>query len=288
MKSSKTTHKLNNFFKRTITGSLIVLTTSALILINEWTFFSFILIAAIWLSIEFLRITKNDNNKPSVFITVFSGIIILSIVFFISKFELNPAFYWLIPIPIFLIFIKELFSDNETPMRNIAISVFSLVYIILPLTLSIFLANGNYLYFQKGETSFTPTILMGIFVLIWVYDSMAYCVGVPLGRHRLFERVSPKKSWEGTIGGAVLTLVAGYFINLIFPILSQTDWLIITGLVVIFGTLGDLIESQFKRSIAIKDSGDSLPGHGGLLDRFDSFIFTVPWVWIYLIIKNSF
>ena len=283
----KTTHKLNNFIKRTITGSLIVLTTSALILINEWTFLSFIIIAAIWLNIEFLRITKNDNNKPSVFLTVFAGIAIISIVFLTIKFNLNPALYWLIPIPMFMIFIVELFSDNKTPMRNIAISVFALVYIILPLALSALLVCGNSLYFQNNTNSFTPTILMGILVLIWIYDSMAYCVGVPLGRHRLFERVSPKKSWEGTIGGAVLTFVAGYFINLIFPILSQTDWLIITGLVVVFGTLGDLIESQFKRSIAIKDSGESLPGHGGLLDRFDSFIFTVPWVWIFLIIKSS-
>jgi phosphatidate cytidylyltransferase len=278
---------LNNFFKRTITGSLIVLITSALILINEWTFFGFIIIAAIWLNIEFLRITKNDNNKPSVFLTVFSGIAILAIVFFTNNFELNTAFYWLILIPILLIFIKELFSDNAAPMRNIAISVFALVYIILPLVLSIFLANGNSLYFQEGQTSFTPTILMGIFLLIWVYDSMAYCVGVPLGRHRLFERISPKKSWEGTIGGALLTFVAGYFINLLFPIISRIDWLVITGLVIVFGTLGDLIESQFKRSISMKDSGDSLPGHGGLLDRFDSFIFTVPWVWIYLILRTS-
>jgi phosphatidate cytidylyltransferase len=264
-----------------------VLITSALILINEWTFFGFIIIAAIWLNIEFLRITKNDNNKPSVFLTVFSGIAILAIVFFTNNFELNTAFYWLILIPILLIFIKELFSDNAAPMRNIAISVFALVYIILPLVLSIFLANGNSLYFQEGQTSFTPTILMGIFLLIWVYDSMAYCVGVPLGRHRLFERISPKKSWEGTIGGALLTFVAGYFINLLFPIISRTDWLVITGLVIVFGTLGDLIESQFKRSISMKDSGDSLPGHGGLLDRFDSFIFTVPWVWIYLILRSS-
>ncbi|MBN2776621.1 MAG: phosphatidate cytidylyltransferase [Bacteroidales bacterium] len=278
---------MNNFLKRTVTGSLIVLATSVLILTNEWTFFSFILIAAIWLSIEFIRITKNDNNKPAVFLTVFSGIIILSIVFFTTKFEFNPAFYWLIPIPILILFIKELFSNNKTPMRNIAISVFSLVYIILPLALSILLVTGNYLYFQDSTNSFTPTTLMGILVLIWVYDSMAYCVGVPLGRHRLFERVSPKKSWEGTIGGAILTLVAGYYINLLFPIMSQADWLVVTGLVVVFGTFGDLIESQFKRSIAIKDSGDSLPGHGGLLDRFDSFIFTVPWVWIYLIVRSS-
>lgn len=279
---------MNNFFKRTVTGSLIVLITSALILINEWTFFVFVLVSGVWLNIEFLRIAKNDRNKPNITLTILSSIIILALAFCVNSFNLNTALYWLIPIPLFVIFIAELFSKNETPIRNISISLFTLVYTVFPLIVSIFIVNGDILYFQTTVNMFTPTVLLGVFVLIWVYDSMAYCVGVPLGRHRLFERVSPKKSWEGTIGGAVLTIIAGYFINLLFPILPKIDWVVITLIVIVFGTLGDLIESLFKRSFAIKDSGGALPGHGGLLDRFDSFIFTIPWVWIYLIIRSNF
>lgn len=279
---------MNNFLKRTITGSLIVLTISALILINEWTFFVFVLVSGVWLNIEFLRIAKNDKNKPNTFLTILSTVLILALVFCTNYFKLNTALYWLIPIPLFLIFITELFSKNETPIRNIAISLFTLVYTVFPFIVSIFIVNGQMLYFQTATNMFTPTVLLGVFILIWVYDSMAYCVGVPLGRHRLFLRVSPKKSWEGTIGGAMLTIIAGYFINLLFPLLPKIDWIIITLIVIVFGTLGDLIESLFKRSCAIKDSGVTLPGHGGLLDRFDSFIFAVPWVWIYLIIRSNF
>ncbi|MDD2387219.1 MAG: phosphatidate cytidylyltransferase [Bacteroidales bacterium] len=279
---------MNNFIIRTITGSLIVIITSALILISEWTFLAFILGAGAWLNIEFLRIAKNDRNKPNTALTVLSTILILALVFFINHFNFNPALYWLSFIPVFVLFITELYSKNETPIRNIAVSLFTLVYTVFPLVLSIFIVNGDMLYYQNPNNMFSPTVLLGVFVLIWVYDSMAYCVGVPLGRHRLFERVSPKKSWEGTIGGAALTLIASYFINLLFPILPKFDWIVITSIVIVFGTLGDLIESLFKRSFAIKDSGATLPGHGGLLDRFDSFIFVIPWVWIYFIIRGVF
>ncbi|MDD2635650.1 MAG: phosphatidate cytidylyltransferase [Bacteroidales bacterium] len=279
---------MNNFIKRTITGSLIVIITAALILISEWTFFAFVLVAGVWLNVEFLRIAKNDRNKPNTALTVLSTVLILALVFSVNYFSLDTALYWLIPVPVFVLFITELYSKNETPIRNIAVSLFTLVYTVFPLVLAIFIVNGDMLYYQNTGNLFSPTVLLGVFVLIWVYDSMAYCVGVPLGRHRLFERVSPKKSWEGTIGGAALTLIAGYFLNLLFPILPKIDWIVITLIVIIFGTLGDLIESLFKRSFAIKDSGGTLPGHGGLLDRFDSFIFVIPWLWIYFIIRSLF
>lgn len=279
---------MNNFIKRTITGSLFVGISTALLLINEWTFLAFVIIASVWLTIEFLRIANNDKNKPNITLTISTGVIIILVVFFGIKYDINPLAYSLLAIPIFGMFIAELFSGKETPMRNLAISFFTLIYIVVPLALSIVLVTGDNFSYQVNNNHFQPTILLGVLILIWIYDSMAYCVGVPLGKHRLFLRVSPKKSWEGTIGGALLTIVAGYFINLLFPVLSQTDWLIITGIVVVFGSLGDLIESLFKRSIHIKDSGELLPGHGGLLDRLDSFIFTVPWVFFYLIIKEIF
>ena len=277
---------MNNFFKRSLTGIIFVAATIVLILLNEWSFLLFALGVNSWLTYEFLRITKSDDAKPNFFTTILSGTLAITYVFFSFNYKLPSSTYWLLLIPILSLFIEELFKKNETPLRNISYSVFSLFYISLPLIISIYLVKGNYFYFQLGNDNFNPQILLGILLLIWVFDSMAYCVGVPLGKHRLYERISPKKSWEGTIGGAVFTIAAGLFLNILFPVLIQVDWFAISIIVIVFGTIGDLIESMFKRSINVKDSGVSLPGHGGMLDRFDSFLFTIPWVLIYLIISN--
>lgn len=285
-KISKTKTILNNFIKRTITGAVFVAVTLSLILVNQWTFLAFLLISNVWLTYEFLSITKHDETKPASFTTFLSGTFAILLCFTSLYFESSPQIIWLALIPILSIFIEELFLNKTNPLRNIAVSVLSLLYITLPLILSLILVRGGAFKFQTNSNNFIPIILVGILVLIWVFDSMAYCTGVPLGRHRLYERVSPKKSWEGTIGGAVFTIAAGFFLNLLFPVLSRTDWIIISAIVVVFGTLGDLVESLFKRSINIKDSGNLLPGHGGLLDRLDSFIFTVPWVFLYFVLKS--
>jgi phosphatidate cytidylyltransferase len=121
---------------------------------------------------------------------------------------------------------------------------------------------------------------MGIFWLIWTNDTMAYLIGSQIGRRKLFERISPKKTWEGTIGGAICTVLMAWAISLYFNDFSTAQWLAVGAMVGIFGTLGDLVESMLKRSIGVKDSGTLLPGHGGLLDRFDSFLFVVVWVWV--------
>jgi len=278
---------LNNFFKRTLTGSIFVAITTSLILINEWTFLAFVLIANLWLSIEFFRISSHDQTKPLSFTSILTGSIAVILVFLGKTYDINSSIYWLILIPASFIFVEELFLNKQNPLRNISVSFLSLIYITIPLITSILLVYGNNFDFQikKGGT-FHPELLIGILILIWIFDSMAYCVGVPLGKHKLFIRVSPKKSWEGTIGGALFVIVAGIFMFKFFPVISQTDWIVISALVIVFGTIGDLIESLFKRSINVKDSGETLPGHGGLLDRLDSFIFTLPWVLIYFILKS--
>ncbi|MCK5815150.1 MAG: phosphatidate cytidylyltransferase [Flavobacteriaceae bacterium] len=273
---------MNNFLKRTITGSLFVGITTSLILVNVWTFLAFTLSLVGLLIYEFLRITKSKEIKPNFFISILVGLCSVVLVFFGLRHEFEAYYYGLLLIPIFLLFIQELFSKNKNPIRNISISVLSLVYIVVPMIISILLVTGSSFSYQNQTDAFYPEILMGILILIWTFESMAYSVGVPLGRHRLFERISPKKSWEGTIGGAVFTLAAGYFLCLLFPVISQIDWLIISILVVIFGTIGDLIESMFKRQANIKDSSNLIPGHGGFLDRFDSVIFAAPFIFIYL------
>ncbi|WP_372642334.1 phosphatidate cytidylyltransferase, partial [Ancylomarina sp.] len=135
---------------------------------------------------------------------------------------------------------------------------------------------------------FRPDIVMGIFIMIWVNDTVAYLVGVNFGKHRLFERISPKKSWEGSIGGGIATLLAAWACSCFSQELSLVLWLSVGLIVAVTGGLGDLVESLFKRSIQVKDSGSMLPGHGGILDRFDAILIVSPIAFVFLEIVKEF
>jgi phosphatidate cytidylyltransferase len=128
----------------------------------------------------------------------------------------------------------------------------------------------------------SQSLLLLAFVMIWMNDTGAFLVGCTIGKHRLFERISPKKSWEGFIGGNLFALAAGYGLSYLEPALMWWQWLIFAQIVVVLGTFGDLMESQLKRTLGVKDSGSAIPGHGGWLDRFDSLIFATPVVVFYL------
>jgi phosphatidate cytidylyltransferase len=272
---------MKNFLTRSITGISFVLISSLLILLSEWSLFTLILAFNIIGQIELLKIVKADNSKPAIIgsIILGSGLIVIT---FLHKMDLlSEYFFWLLLIPALIIFIQELFNKNDNPLRNVAFSFLSIIYVSLPLCISLLIVFIN--PESPDNKAFMPEMLLGIFALLWIYDSMAYCVGVPFGKNRLFERISPKKSWEGALGGGLLTLIAGYFMNKFIPEHGLLSWMIISTIVIVFGTLGDLIESLFKRSINIKDSGSFLPGHGGILDRIDSLLFVIPWIWIFYI-----
>lgn len=273
---------MTTFSKRLITGALFVLVSLLLIISHKISFLSFCLITNAWISIEFLSIIGNDKKKQS-FRAIVIGTFSIATTFLYYSTKIDTKLFWVIPILILFLFIEELFGNNEKHASNISTILLSLFYTTFPIILSIVLVTGNLFYYQKN-VDFYPHILIGIFILIWIFDSLAYCSGILFGKHKLFERVSPKKSWEGAIGGAIFTVCAGFFMNLMFCEVHRTDWIAISIIVVIFGTLGDLIESMFKRNANKKDSGNLLPGHGGLLDRLDSFIFTVPVVFLYFIV----
>ena len=129
---------------------------------------------------------------------------------------------------------------------------------------------------------YNPNILLGSFILVWVNDSFAYLVGKNLGKQKLFEIISPKKTVEGFMGGLFFSCIASYFISTFTETLTFTSWLILAIIISVFGTLGDLIESKFKRQANVKDSGAIMPGHGGLLDRLDSIIFAAPFIYLFL------
>ena len=136
------------------------------------------------------------------------------------------------------------------------------------------------------QNNFAKFLIMGIFILIWVNDSFAYLVGKTIGKNKLFPSVSPKKTWEGTIGGLVFALVAAYFMSKYETNISLMQWFILAIVIVVTGSLGDLIESKFKRAAGVKDSGAILPGHGGMLDRLDSLIFAAPFAYLTINIFN--
>ena len=131
-----------------------------------------------------------------------------------------------------------------------------------------------------------PRLLLGLFIFIWLYDTGAYCVGVLLGRHRLFERISPKKSWEGVIGGVAFSVLGAFashhWFNEFFQVPDLMTWVGLSVVVAVFATFGDLVESLIKRTVGVKDSGNIMPGHGGILDRIDSLLLVAPAVLIYL------
>jgi phosphatidate cytidylyltransferase len=166
----------------------------------------------------------------------------------------------------------ELFLKHSNPFGQMAIWVFGLVYCLFPVLM--------YSQIAGGIADYLAIIALAPFLLIWTNDTMAYLTGRAIGRTPFFPRISPKKTWEGTIGGVAFTVILAAFIGPKLGGWSQSGWMLAATIVGIFGTLGDLVESMLKRSVGVKDSGNIMPGHGGFLDRFDSFIFAAPFLWV--------
>nr|HQU58774.1 phosphatidate cytidylyltransferase [Saprospiraceae bacterium] len=176
---------------------------------------------------------------------------------------------------VFSAFIYELYSRSEQPFVNVAFIVLGMGYIGVPFALLEFIA------FEDGY--FHANTVFGLLAMTWVNDTGAYLVGSRFGKTPLFPRISPKKTWEGAVGGTLSTLLVAIFVHQFLGGLRLVDWIVLAGIVVVFGSLGDLVESMLKRSAHIKDSGSILPGHGGLLDRFDAFIFLLPFATAYIL-----
>ena len=193
---------------------------------------------------------------------------------------LNEATQILTVLSIFVVLflIKDLFSRRSIPLFITKRFLLTTFYISSAFVFLILIANYH--------DDYNPKILLGAFILVWVNDSFAYLVGKNFGKQKLFEIISPKKTVEGFIGGVFFSCIASYFIATFTQTLNFTSWLILSVIISVFGTLGDLIESKFKRQAHVKDSGVIMPGHGGLLDRLDSIIFAAPFIYLFLRILN--
>ena len=276
---------MKNFIVRTITSVFFVaaIVTSFLNPRAMTLLFSIVTGMTIW---EFAGLV---NDRPFIsinrFICTVSGVyLFLAMAGYNSG--LTPATVF-IPylVSIIYLMVAELYLKAKDPINNWAYTMLSQLYIALPLSLL------NVLAFRSNGYDIQYTYLMplSVFVFLWINDAGAYCVGSLLGRHKLFPRISPGKSWEGSIGGAVLVVAAAvliWYYTDFYDVndlgLTAYEWAGLGLVVVIFGTWGDLIESLFKRTLGIKDSGNVLPGHGGMLDRFDSTLMAVPASVVYL------
>lgn len=269
---------MKKLITRSITGFLLVLVILAAIWAGEYTFgalFLVILGGGVW---EFSKFYAKTEIKPTIWLSYLLSFILFITSFGVAKGLFNEKFFLLIFPLILVVMATELFRNKKKPLENIAVAIFGFVYLAIPISMLNFLVfPGIY-----PEKNYTPNLLIALFSLIWIYDSAAYLFGVSMGKHRLFERISPKKSWEGAIGGAVTAIGTAYIISGFIPEITSFHWMVIGLLTVVSSTFGDLTESMFKRQLGIKDSGQILPGHGGVLDRFDSLLFAVPVIVLYL------
>lgn len=271
---------MTNFVQRGISGSIYVFLIVFAILFSPYTYV--ILFAAVtgmclW---EFYGLLEKKGeameDKP---MATLGGVylFVTGFFWFSGAMTLKYIALWLI-IMLYLI-IRALYSKDERALRTIAYTFFGQVYIGLPF---MFLSRLGFPMLTQGLDNYSPWLILGFFILIWISDTGAYLVGTTFGKHKLFERISPKKSWEGFIGGLVLSVFSSFFFPYLFPAhLDSLQWMGFAFTTVIFGTFGDLFESLIKRSLSIKDSGNIIPGHGGMLDRFDSSILAAPAVVVY-------
>lgn len=273
----------SNLSQRATTGVVFVL----VLLSATWHSFAtfaalFGMVALIGLN-EFYGLFKASKMKPNTFFGLLLGALTFTTIL-AYVLEKNYLIGLLFTIPITaIIFVSELYRKSENPFSNIALTLGGVVYVVLPFGL-LLLSN-----FDTTTTTWSTRkfdIVFAFFFMLWANDTGAYFAGTKFGKHKLFERISPKKSWEGFIGGALISLLTGYFCHLFFHTESIGFWLLMSFTVVIFATWGDLVESMLKRSLGVKDSGTILPGHGGILDRFDGLLLAAPMVFFLLQIAH--
>jgi phosphatidate cytidylyltransferase len=243
---------------------------------SDYTFLGLFLLIGIFAQLEFYKLLGINGNEPLKYYGTLCGVILHILTFLIEKGKIDYQNYYILSPLLASIFFIKLYKENDKkPFKNIAYTFLGIIYVALPfalLTVLAFIENQTYSY-QK---------VLGCLFLLWASDTGAYFAGTKFGKTKLFERVSPKKSWEGTLGGLVSSMLVAFILSIYFTDLEVSEWFVIGIIIVVAGTYGDLVESLFKRSIQIKDSGSIIPGHGGFLDRFDGLLLSIPFIITFL------
>jgi phosphatidate cytidylyltransferase len=278
---------LSNFFRRTLTGIWIVIFVLGGFWLHPVSFFLTGLVMVAGTQFEYYQMIKGTGIRPQMITGIFSGLTVYVISTLIASGMIRvSSFLFLIPL-ISGIMVIELYRKQEKPFDSLSHTFFSILYTAVPFSMfpfSAFSHSGLDSLLHHDNIIFSPGIVVGFFILLWANDTGAYLVGVSIGRHRLMERISPKKSWEGFFGGLIITAAVSWLLSGWLGVVDRTGWMVISIIVSIAGTYGDLIESMLKRSIGVKDSGTVMPGHGGFLDRFDSVIISFPLVYLYILL----
>ena len=268
-------------------------------LLSVYSFIALMLVISVGSLLEFYRMVKTAGYKPMAkygIITTVSIVLLNSLI----AIELIPAqFIAVIALLLIIPFALQLYNKDGNPFVDVSISLMGIIYVALPISLMIWIAIGSlieinlyclgdvFLNFIASEgLLYDPVVVLFCIFIIWINDVGAYLVGVTIGRNKLFERISPKKSWEGFFGGVVASILFGVFAGFIMDE-PMAKWGILGVIVAVTGVYGDLVESMFKRFVGVKDSGSIMPGHGGFLDRFDALLFAMPFIFVYLTIFAS-
>jgi phosphatidate cytidylyltransferase len=278
---------MNETLKRSISGAVYVILLISCILFSTESFFILFGVFLLIATVEFCNLVHLNKVIPfllaaTTYILFYQITIatngLLSQLRFNNTFDLTVLGFTLF---VFLKCIHFLFDNKTVKIDSFSKYIYLIGYVILPFVIMTKI--------PFGINGYNPKILISIFILIWTNDSFAYIVGKSIGKTKLFERISPKKTIEGFMGGVVFCVVASYLISKYYIEIAEGKmfiWIIIALIVGVFGTTGDLIESKFKRFAGVKDSGKIMPGHGGVLDRLDSVIFVAPIVFLFYQILN--
>jgi len=276
-----------SFRTRLITGLTFAGTVAGLCLLHFWSCILMLFAAAFLCLWEFSGLILVQDSAAHH--NALRRIWMLTLCMIPCTYALLPAFgievtleMLLVLLPlIFCLFIFELFAKSEKPFANLAYVMLGIVYISIPYTLFIILCTGLVGAGQAGHH-----FILAVLLMIWSGDTGAYMLGSKIGKHKMFPRISPKKTWEGTFSGVFSAMLVGVLCWLVFTnvALDWWQWVTVAAVCALFGVLGDLVESMMKRSLNIKDSGNILPGHGGFLDRFDSFMFVQPFVFFVMML----
>lgn len=260
---------MNNMAQRAITGTFFVIGMIAAFWYSVYTSFLITFLIVLIGSYEFISFYKEDlERQPHLIKTIFTSLSITSLLAAVQLGLIQAPFAFLVFPILFIYLVSELWTSQGLAMERMALGILSMIYLIIP---AYFILDLSIV--SSKESPF----LIGMFLLIWTNDTFAYLTGRMLGKTKLFERISPKKTWEGTMGGFFFTVLVGFLIGQFYDVHSGVlFWVGAAVIVAPTAIVGDLLESLFKRSRNIKDSGSILPGHGGILDRFDAALFTAP------------
>jgi len=266
---------VSNLTVRAIAGVLFSAAVVASFMLGPWfAGFLFLFFSVIGVHELYKLSSHLGGYKPS----EFAGIVIGSLIHLITLFVIfengSSSLFWIL-LPLFILLLAaDLIILNPKALINIAITSFGWCYVSIPFALIVALSmiTGQYSY----------ELPIGFFLILWANDTGAYLTGKAFGKRKLYLSVSPNKTWEGLFGGVLLSILVGWGLSEIFDVLEPKHWIMIGLIVAVFGNIGDLFESHLKRTSGVKDSGTIIPGHGGVLDRFDGMLFSLPIVWVYL------